>query len=207
MAFCNSCGATLGAGAKFCNQCGAAVTGGVSAPVAPSPPAGRSSALKIVLIVIGVLAIVGILSVATMTFVGLRIAKRSHVSREGDQVKVETPFGTVESSQDPEKAASNLGVDIYPGAEVQKEGASSATFGGMHTAAASFESTDSLDRVCNYYKAKYPGAMVRTSDMNRCTIVANDQRNMITINVEARGDVTRFQITNVSKNTVSGSSH
>ena len=207
MAFCNSCGATLGAGAKFCNKCGAGVTGGVSAPLAPSPPTGGSGALKIVFIVIGVIAIVGILSVATMTFVGLRIAKRSHVTREGDQVKVETPFGTVESSQDPEKAAGNLGVDIYPGAQVQKEGASSATFGGMHTAAASFESADSLDKVCNYYKAKYPGAMVRTSDVNRCTIVANDQRNMITINVEARGDVTRFQITNVSKNIVSGSAH
>jgi hypothetical protein len=207
MAFCNSCGATLSAGAKFCNKCGASVTGDVSAPLAPSAPAGGNSALKIVLIVIGVLAIVGILSVATMTFVGLRIAKRSHLAREGDQVKVETPFGTVESSQDPEKAVGSLGVDIYPGAQVEKQGASSATFGGMHTAAASFESTDSLDKVCNYYKAKYPGARVRTSDVNRCTIVANDQRNMITINVEARGDVTRFQITNVSQKIMSGSSN
>lgn len=207
MAFCNTCGATLSSGAKFCNQCGATVTGGVSAPVTPAAPAGGSSGLKIVLIVIGVLAIVGILSVATMTFVGLRIAKRSHLTRQGDQVKVETPFGTVESSQDPEKAAGNLGVDIYPGAQVQKAGASSATFGGMHTAAASFESIDSLDKVCNYYKAKYPGAMVRTSDGNHCTIVANDQSNMITINVEARGDVTRFQITNVSKKIMSGSSN
>jgi hypothetical protein len=207
MAFCNSCGASLSSGAKFCNKCGAGVTGGVSASVPPTAPAGGSSGLKIVLIVIGVLAIVGILAAATLTFVGLRIAKRSHVTREGDQVKVETPFGTVESSQDPEKAASNLGVDIYPGAQVQKEGASSATFGGMHTAAASFESTDSLDQVCHYYKTKYPGALVRSADAHRCTIVANDQRNMITIKVEARGDVTRFQITNLSKKIMSESSN
>jgi hypothetical protein len=41
--------------------------------------------------------------------------------------------------------------------------------------------------------------MVTTSDQNRCTIVSNDQKNMITINIEARGDTTKLQITNVSK--------
>lgn len=207
MAFCNSCGATLSSGAKFCNKCGATVSGTVSPSPTPSAPKSGGSGLKIVLIVIGVIMVGGILAVATMTFIGLRIAKRTRVVQEGDQVKVQTPFGTIESSQDPEKAASNLGVDIYPGAQVQKQGASSATFAGMHTAAASFESSDSVDKVCNYYKAKYPGAMVRSSDVNRCTIAANDQGNMITINVEAHGDVTRFQITNVSKKAVSGSSN
>lgn len=207
MAFCNSCGATLSSGAKFCNKCGATVTGDVSATVTQPAPAAGGSGLKVVLIVIGVLAIIGVLGIATMTFVGLRIAKHSRVAQEGDQVKVETPFGTIKSSQDPEKAASNRGVDIYPGAQVQKQGASSATFGGMHTVAARFESSDSVDKVCNYYKAKYPGAMVRTSDANRCTIAANDQGNMITIVVEDHSGVTRFQITNLSKKAGSGSSN
>jgi hypothetical protein len=41
--------------------------------------------------------------------------------------------------------------------------------------------------------------MVTTSDRNRCTIVSNNQRNMITINVESSGEGARLQITNVSK--------
>ena len=41
--------------------------------------------------------------------------------------------------------------------------------------------------------------MVTTSDQNHCTIVSNDQKNMITINIEANGDSTKLQITNVSK--------
>jgi hypothetical protein len=41
--------------------------------------------------------------------------------------------------------------------------------------------------------------MVMTTESNQCTIVSNDQKNMITINVKAEGDKTRIVITNVSK--------
>jgi hypothetical protein len=209
MAFCNSCGATLNEGTKFCNKCGAAVAAPV-APVrpvvaaAPPPPAitptsGGSGALKVILIVVGVIVLIGILGVASVTFFAYRIAKSAHVHQDGDNVKVETPFGTVESSKDPAQAAKDLGVDIYPGAEVQKRGASSASFGNIHTVSASFESSDPLDKVCTFYKEKFPGAMTTSSDANRCTIVSNDQKNMITIHIEAHGDASTFQITNVSK--------
>lgn len=207
MAFCNSCGTTLSEGTRFCSKCGAAVAAGPAAPAAtPAPgasPTGGSSALKIILIVVAVIVGIGVLGIGTVGIIGYRIAKSSHVTQEGDQVKVETPFGTVESSKDPEQAAKNLGVDIYPGAQVQKTGAASATFGGIHTVAASFESGDSVDKVCSFYKSKFPGSMVKSSDQNRCTIVSNDKQNMITINVEASGDTTRFQITNVSKKATS----
>src|SRR5271169_5992118 len=205
MAFCNSCGATLTAETKFCNKCGAAVAAGPSAPGgAPTPPpptptTGGSSALKIILIVVAVIVVVGSLGVATVGFIGYRLAKNSHVTQEGDHVKVDTPFGSVETSKDPEQAAKELGVDIYPGAEVQKDGASSASFGGVHTATAFFQSSDAVDKICDFYKTRFPGAMVTTSDQGRCTIVSNDRKNMITINIDARGDTSRLQITNVSK--------
>lgn len=210
MAFCNSCGATLNAGTKFCNKCGAAVAAGPSAPGVTStatPPApastGGSSALKIILIVIAVIVGLGILGVATVGIIGYRIAKSSHVTQEGDHVKVETPFGSVETPKDPEQAAKDLGIDVYPGAQVQKNGTASVTFGNMHTVAANFESSDSVDKICSFYKSRFPSATVRTSDQNRCTIVSNDQKNMITINVESRGDTTKFQITNISKKSAS----
>jgi uncharacterized OB-fold protein len=209
MAFCNSCGAALNPGTKFCNKCGAvaAASGAVPAAAGPivtpagtpaTPSKGGSGALKIILIIVGVIVLIGIIGLATVGFIGYRIAKNSHISQDGDHVKVDTPFGKVETSGDPDKVVKNLGVDPYPGATVQK-GASSASFGNIHTVTATFKSGDSLDKVCAFYKAKYPDAMVSTSDENRCTIVSNDKKNMININIEADGDSSRIQISNVSK--------
>jgi len=211
MAFCNSCGATLTPGTKFCNKCGTPqAVGTVASPAAPytpvpagspSPvqPTTGSSALKIVLIVIAAIVAIGLLGVATVGFVGYRIAKSAHVTQNGDNVKVETPFGSVESSKDPEVAAKDLGIDIYPGAELRKIGAQSATFGNIRTVTANFDSTDSPDKVCEFYKAKFPGANVTSSDSGRCTITSKDPRNMVTINVHANGDSSRFEISSVSK--------
>jgi hypothetical protein len=135
----------------------------------------------------------------TVGVVGYRIAKRTHVSQQGDHVKVDTPFGSVETSKDPEQAAKDLGIDVYPGAEVQKNGASSATFGNIRTVTAVFESNDAPDKVCAFYKSKLPSAQVTTADQNRCTIVSNDRKNMVTINIEANGDNSKIQITSVTR--------
>jgi hypothetical protein len=205
MAFCNSCGAPLTAGTSFCNKCGTA-SSGPSAPIftsAPPPPLPSTgpSALKIILIVIAVIISLGILGLGSLAFIGWRIAKSAHVTQEGDHVKVETPFGSMETSKDPAQVAKDLGLDIYPGAQIQKNGTATVTFGNMHTVAASFESSDPVDQICSFYKAKLPTASVTTSDEKRCTIVSNsnDQKNMITVNVQASGNISKLQITNVSK--------
>lgn len=208
MAFCNSCGAPLNAGMKFCNKCGATVAAPPaaaatsSAPVpgaAPPASTGGSSALKIILIAVGVIVLIGILGIATFSFFVYRVAKSARVTQHGDNVKVETPFGSVESSKDPAQVTKDLGVDIYPGAEVQRNGASTASFGPIHTVTATFDSSDSLEKVCAFYKEKFPSAMTTSSDTNHCTIVSNDQKNMVTVNIESTGDGSKFQITNVSK--------
>src|SRR5579864_556692 len=130
MAFCNSCGATLNEGAGFCSKCGASVTGAAAArpatggspaptmtPPPPAPPVGAggsSSAVNKVLLVVGVVIVCGIIAMALLTAIGLHIAKRTRVTQQGDHVKVDTPFGNFEASKDPDQAAKNLGVDIYP---------------------------------------------------------------------------------------------
>jgi hypothetical protein len=205
MAFCNSCGANLTPGTKFCNKCGAAVSGTVAAPVAPPPTAGSSSALKIILIIVGVIVLIGILGLASLSFVAHRFMAHSHVTNDGKHVKVETPFGAVETNKDPALVSKDLGIDIYPAAELQNNSAAPATFGGVHSASAAFTTSDSVDQVCAFYKSKFPSAMVTTSGDNRCTLISNDQKNMITINIESKGSVTKLQITNVSK--TSGSSN
>lgn len=216
MAFCNSCGAALAPGTKFCNKCGAAVLSssaapavGSAAPASSVPPVAAvptpqarsnqgGSALKIVLIVVGVIVLIGILGVASIGFFAWRIARHTHVRQEGDNVKVETPFGTVESTKDPQEAARNLGVDLYPGAKVLKDGTASASFGGVHSVTVSMDSDDSIDKVTSFYKSKFPNAMVTTSDSNQSTIVTNDHKNLITINIRSDGDRTKILITNVT---------
>jgi hypothetical protein len=221
MAFCNSCGASLTPGIRFCNKCGAAILGSAAAPTiaapsgtpptppvvtAPPAPAAGGGALKVILIVVAVVVFVGILGLASAGFVAWRIAHRSHVRQNGNDVTVETPFGSVETTKDPDQAARNLGVELYPGAEVLKHGAASTTFGGVHTASLSAESDDSLDKVSSFYKAKFPDAMVTSSDSGRCSIVSNNHGSLITINIQVEGDKTKIQITNVTHKSESNSS-
>jgi zinc-ribbon domain len=212
MAFCNSCGASLAEGTKFCNQCGAAVAGNPSgmaaqrpAPAAigaPPPSKDSSNALKIILIMVGAIVLLGVVGLGTLAIVGIHLARRAHVTQDGEHVKVETPFGTVESSKDPEQAAKDLGIDIYPGAEAKKAGAASATFAGIRTVSVNFESSDSVDKVCSFYRSKLSVASVSTSE-NHCTIVSNVPPNMITVNAESEGEGSKFQISAVTKKSAS----
>jgi len=204
MAFCNSCGAPLNEGTKFCNNCGAAVSGVPAAAaqsIAPGPPPskGGSSALKVILVIVGVIVLIGVLGMVTCGIVIHRAIKSAHVSQKGDNVKVETPFGNMETSTDPEQTAKDLGVEIYPGADLRKEGTASVTFGSLHTVTANFESNDSVDRVCDFYKQKFPGAQVASSDQTHCSIVSGDKGNSTTISVQSSGDGSRFTIVSMTK--------
>jgi hypothetical protein len=215
MAFCNSCGATLTEGAGFCSKCGtptgaaaagpARVSAASSAAGLATPAPTGNSGLKTLLLVVGAIALIGIFCVAALTFVGLRIARRTRVTQDGEHVRVETPFGRVEASKDPEQAAKNLGVDIYPGADLEHDGASTASVAGIRTTTANFESSDPPDKVCGFYQSKFPRSRVSTSDGNRCTIVSDERGNMVTINVESNGDGSRLQITSVLRNAGSSS--
>src|SRR5580693_10579268 len=141
MAFCNSCGASLDPGTRFCNKCGAAVSsappaGVVAVPSAAAPAptqGGGSGVLKVILIVVGVFVILGVLAVSTVAFIGWRVARNMHVKHEGEHVKIESPFGSMETSKNPEDVARDLGVDIYPGARAERNGSATATFGSMRT--------------------------------------------------------------------------
>jgi len=200
MAFCNSCGTALVPGAQFCNKCGAATAATPATPAPPpaQPSTGGGSALKVILIVVAVIVVIGVIGIATIGIIGYSIAKKSHVTQEGEHVRVETPFGTI-SANDPDQAVKDLGVDVYPGAQAQKQGAADLTFGPVHTVTANFESSDPVGKVCDFYKSKFPVATVKSSDQNRCTVVTNDPQNSVTINVEAVGDTSKFQIVHVTK--------
>jgi len=206
MAFCNSCGTTLAPGARFCPKCGGAVpVAAVTPAAAPSVSAATaqsSSALKIILIVVAVIVVLGILGIGTLTFIVRRIAHGTHINNRDGNVRVETPFGTAQSTNDPNEAARNLGIDLYPGARVLK--GNTATFGGMHTVEAEFESDDPTDKVSTFYSSRFPNANVTNKDQDRYTIVSTDKKNLITINIEPDGGKTRIKIASVSGKNATG---
>jgi hypothetical protein len=82
---------------------------------------------------------------------------------------------------------------------VQKDGTVSVTFGSLHSVTAIFESSDSVDKVCTFYRSKFPGANVTSSDQNQCTIISGDRGNQTNISVQPSGDGSRFTIVKVSK--------
>jgi flagellar basal body-associated protein FliL len=171
-------------------------------PSAPAASPQGSGALKIILIVVAVIVALGILGIGTLTFVVRRIARNSHIEKRDGNVRVETPFGTVQSTNNPDEASRNLGIDLYPGARVLK--GNTATIGGMHTVEAEFESDDSAEKVMAFYASKYPNANVTTKEQNRYTIVSTDKKNLITIKIEPEDGKTRITIANVSGRNVTG---
>jgi hypothetical protein len=217
MAFCNSCGSPTVPGAKFCSKCGSpAADATVSAPTvgatptSPGVPSATSdqsnSALKIVLTVIGVLVLLFILGTTAALFVGWRIAKQVQVEKNGDNVRVTSPFGSVESTNNADDIARELGTDSYPGSTIEKGNASSTNIAGMHTVAAQFETDDPPSKVAEFYKRKFPSANVSVANEDHYTIVSSANQNLITINIEPDGEKTRIHIASISGRHVSGNS-
>ncbi len=164
----------------------------------PAVPQKSSGALKIILIVVAVIVVFGILAVGAFSFFAYRIARHSRVHNENGNVRVETPFGTVNTTTDPDEAARNLGIDAYPGAEVVKGTTSDMTMGNMHTASADFETSDPVGTVAEFYKSKVPNANVVSSTGDHYAIISTDKKNMLTINIEPKNGRTRIHISKIS---------
>ena len=209
MAFCNSCGATLDAGTKFCNKCGAGVPA-ASVPAAVTPAAagtpaqgGGGSAVKIILIVVAVIVGLGLITAGVGAYLVhrayVKVRDSAHIEEKNGKVKVESPFGNIETSTDPSEAARNIGVDVYPGAEVQKNGSASMTIAGMHTSSAIFETDDAPDKVAAFYKSKLPSSAYSSNQGDHYSMMSGDKENMTTINIASRGDKTVIEISRVTK--------
>ena len=208
MAFCNACGATLEANAKFCPGCGKPTPVASSAQPAAqtSTPQGSGSGLKVVLIVVVAIVALGIVGSVVATLIGLNVARRTRVTEKNGQVKVETPFGTVASSENPEDAAKNLGIDLYPGAQALKGESAAVKVGGISTVSAQFETSDSADKVSDFYRSKFPNANVAATNQGQTTIVSTDNKGMVTITIEPRDGKTYIQIARVSGKAAGGDS-
>jgi hypothetical protein len=210
--FCTKCGTPNTDDNAFCTKCGApvgAAVGPVSAapalntpvasayaqPVAPPAKSG-SSALKVVLIIVAVFVGLGILSVCAVGFGIWRVSKAVHVSSNGG-VTVNTPTGTLTAGNAGSVSASDLGVDIYPGA-TQQQGAVKVSTPNRTAITAAYTTSDPLDKVVDFYKGKLgPSASVFQSDKSAVLSETSDDKKssvMVTIGTEGNNGQTKIAI-------------
>ena len=186
-AFCTRCGAAIAPSVQFCTACGAPVGAASAAqpvygqpvvvPVQPAP-SGRS-AVKIILIVVGVIVCLGLLSAMAFTFGVWRLSRSVHVGRNGDVV-VATPNGTVSTGDASAVSEADLGVPIYPGASRREGGMQiNSTTGSMVTVL--FSTPDPVSKVVDFYRAKLgnntsviesgTGAVISAGERNKQGVV------------------------------------
>lgn len=212
-AFCTKCGAPLTEGMAFCTKCGApaAVTGAAAAP--PAPPAsympgnatgasayapastyaatpaqtgGSSSAVKIILIIVAVFVGLGILSFAGFSYFVYRASRIVRLNHNGTAVELTTPGGTFSAGDTP-VSASDVGVDLYPGANQQKGAVRISTPKGS-TVTAVFETSDSLEKVLSYYRDKLGSGVSFYQSENSAVLTLADEEKKTSVMVTISSD-------------------
>ena len=220
MAFCTYCGSTMDANAHFCTKCGKSVTPAGSSPAAAAPapapaapqtyappaqaytpqaapaPSSGGGALKIVLIIIGVFVLIGMLSAAALMYTAYRVRRSIHITQNGKSGSIDLPgFKASTNTTSARDLARKIGVDIYPGA-TQSGDSAEAQFGNMTTANIKLTTSDSVQKVADFYKSRYSKAMF-TSEDGKFSLVTDDNGGTLTINAEDEGGSTKIEIAKV----------
>jgi hypothetical protein len=151
--FCAKCGVPLESSIGSCPSCGTPIAT-QPAPPLPAAVVKKTSALKIVLIVVAVLFGLGILGVGTIGYMGWR-AMHS---------------GAISVGQGSDVSEADLGVSIYPGAVPHTKSASRMKFSGMQSVSAMYTTGDPASAVLNYYQEKL-GPNATTTDRNGTTVL------------------------------------
>ncbi len=132
-------------------------------PVATPPPKSGSSALKIILIIVGIFVGLGILAAGVVGYGIYRVAHAVHSAADG-KIAMNLPGGTFSANTTQAVGESDLGIAIYPGA-TQGKGALHMTIAGKSMVTANYLTADSKDQVIAFYKEKVgPNAQSMTTD-------------------------------------------
>jgi hypothetical protein len=167
--------------------------GAAPGPVSPFPEAPKKSggALKIILIIVGVLVLLVLLVVGAIGFFVYRIAHSAHVGKDGS-VTLSTPGGgTFSSNQNEKFTSADLGTDIYPGAVPNKVGNMRVSMPSASVVSASYLTSDSKDQVVNFYKGKL-GDEATSMDMGASSIVSLKKGSKEQITVTIAQEASRY---------------
>ncbi len=172
----------------------------VPPPVGAPAPKSGSSAVKIILIILGIFVGLGIVVGGIVAYGVYRVAHSIHKDADGN-ITVTTPNGTINANSSSTFTAADLGIAIYPGATEGKAGLR-MNIAGKSMVTANFLTPDSQDKVMAFYKDKAgPNAQTITTSAGD-TISIQNGANSITVTVTQAStpntNETQFTIVNIS---------
>ena len=218
--FCSKCGVELSPDTRFCQGCGAPTglpaatatpagsapagqvpVGQVPAGMAPAAAAPSTGALKLVLIIVGVIVGLGLLSAVAVMFGIWRISRSVHVDPSGG-VTISTPAGRISTGHTSAAHLSEteVGAPIYPGAIAEEGGFKvGAESGSMATYV--FKTSDSVPQVLAFYRDKFgpKTSVIETPQGGIITAAKNDNEGvMVTVGRNENEDKTSIAITHAT---------
>jgi hypothetical protein len=165
-------------------------------PVAVAPPPKQgSSALKIVLIVVGIFVCLGVLAAGVVGYGIYKVAHAVKTAANG-QISINSPGGSFSASTTQSVSSSDLGIAVYPGA-TQGKGGLHMTIAGKSMVSQTYLTSDSKDQVIAFYKDKAgPNAQVMSTDAGGVISVTNGNDALsITVLQNANSNDGKTQIT------------
>jgi len=172
----------------------------VPQPVGAPPPKSGSSAVKIILIIVGIFVGLGIIVCSIVAYGVYRVAHSIHKDANGN-ITVTTPKGTITANSSNTLTAADLGIAIYPGATEGKAGLR-MNIAGKSMVTANFLTPDSPDKVMAFYEAQAgPNAQTNTTSAGGTISIQNGANNItVTVTQSAVTDngKTQFTIVNIS---------
>jgi hypothetical protein len=155
------------------------------APVPAPVPAKSGGALKIILIVLGILAAIVILVVGLMAYGCYHLAQSmKHAAADGKTVSM---LGTTVTTADSASfTAADLGTDIYPGAS-PSHGGSKLDMSAASVVTGVYLTSDPVSKVEAFYKDKFGGGV---SDFNfgGTAMITHKVSDKETVTVTVTGD-------------------
>ena len=144
--------------------------------------------MKIILIILGIIAFLVLLVVCLLAYACHKVKQSFHVDSKTGETSVSVPGMSMNADAGMKFTSSDLGTDIYPGAEPSKSGNLRMNIAGSSVVTATFLTTDSKEKVVDFYKEKL-GSDASTMDFGANAILSvkkGDHENVqITISQEA----------------------
>ncbi|MGD0939611.1 MAG: hypothetical protein ABR905_07845 [Terracidiphilus sp.] len=205
--YCAKCGSALSPNELICKSCGAtaAPTDAVAVAIPPTAASDKSgsSTIKIILIIVAIVVGLGILGLGAIGFIGYRMVKNTHVDPSG-KVTMNTPAGAISMTPDENINASELGVDVYPGAQPTHKGMrmSMPNASGVQL---EFLTSDTPEQVLAFYKSKMGSAAVVVSLFGQSSVqlqISKEESVQVKISANSKLDEgkTRISIMHMKKN-------
>jgi hypothetical protein len=187
---CRHCQAEIPAGAQFCPGCGlrAPAQEGAAEAAASRPAWGGRKVVMWFLVAALILAAVFLVGVLYF------IRHTTIVTTTKNGGRVESPFGVLSSSKNPEQLAHSLGLDVYPGATGPQ--GTQVDLNNTIIVSLQFQSRDPGPRIISYYHVRYPDATVK-ADKDGLRLVQLNPRDTLTIEALTDSQGTRIRVSDI----------